>query len=142
VTASARYLLDTSACIALINGNPPQARLRLEQAIKQGDSVAVPAVVACELWYGAAKSAQRHANVQRLETFLSGPLELVPFDDEDARVAGEIRATLERAGTPIGAYDLLIAGQAVRYGVTLVTANASEFSRVAGLRWENWALPA
>ncbi len=133
------YLLDTNACIALINGNPPQVRQRLEQAIKQGDSVVVPAVVAFELWYGTAKSARRRANEERLETFLSGPLELAPFDDEDARAAGEIRATLEQAGTPIGAYDLLIAGQAVRCDATLVTANASEFSRVAGLRWEDWA---
>jgi len=103
--------------------------------------VAVSAVVAFELWYGAAKSARRQANRQRLETFFAGPLELVPFD-EDARAAGEVRAALESAGTPIGAYDLLIAGQALRYDATLVTANASEFARVADLRWEDWASPA
>ncbi len=134
------YLLDTNVCIALINGSPPQVRPRLEQAIKRG-SVAVSAVAAFELWYGAAKSARRQANLQRLETFFAGPLELVAFDDEDARVAGEIRARLEATGTPIGAYDLLIAGQALRYDATLVTANASEFSRVAGLRWEDWVSP-
>ena len=136
------YLLDTNACIALINGSPTNVRLRLERALKDGSSVAVSAVVAFELWYGAAKSARRQANRQRLETFFAGPLELVPFDDEDARAAGEIRATLESAGTPIGAYDLLIAGQALRFDATLVTANTAEFSRVGDLRWEDWASPA
>ena len=135
------YLLDTNACIALINGSPPNVRLRLEQALKDGASVAVSAVVAFELWYGAAKSTRRQANRQRLETFFAGPLELVPFDDEDARAANGMRAALESASTPIGAYDLLIAGQALRYDATLVTANTAEFSRVSELRWEDWASP-
>jgi tRNA(fMet)-specific endonuclease VapC len=133
------YLLDTNACTALINGSPANVRPRLERALKDGATVAVSAVVAFELWYGAAKSARRQANRQRLETFFAGPLELVPFDDEDARAAGEVRAALETAGTPIGAYDLLIAGQALRHDATLVTANTAEFSRVSDLRWEDWA---
>jgi tRNA(fMet)-specific endonuclease VapC len=136
------YLLDTNACIAIINGSPASVRPRLERALKDGASVAVSAVVAFELWYGAAKSARRQANRQRLETFFAGPLELVSFDDEDARAAGEVRAALESAGTPIGAYDLLIAGQALRYDATLVTANTAEFSRVGDLRWEDWAAPS
>ena len=135
------YLLDTNACIALINGDPPHVRPRLEQALKGGAGVAVSAVVAFELWYGAAKSARRQANRQRLETFFAGPLDLVAFDDEDARVAGEVRATLEAAGTPIGAYDLLIAGQALRYDAMLVTANTAEFSRIPDLNWQDWAGP-
>jgi len=135
------YLLDTNVCIALINGTPPNVRPRLEQALKDGASVAVSAVVAFELWYGAAKSTRRQANRQRLETFFAGPLELVPFDDEDARAANGMRAALESASTPIGAYDLLIAGQALRYDATLVTANTAEFSRVSELRWEDWACP-
>jgi tRNA(fMet)-specific endonuclease VapC len=135
------YLLDTNACIAIINGSPQQVRLHLEQAIKRGDDVAVPAGVAFELWYGAAESARRQANVQRLESFFAGPLELLPFEDEDARAAAEIRAALEARGAPIGAYDVLIAGQARRHGAILVTANTSEFGRVHGLRWEDWASP-
>jgi tRNA(fMet)-specific endonuclease VapC len=135
------YLLDTNACIALINGSPAAVRPRLERALEDGATVAVSAVVAFELWYGAAKSARRQANRQRLETFFAGPLELVPFDDEDARAAGEVRAALESAGTPIGAYDLLIAGRALRHDATLVTANAAEFSRIGELRWEDWASP-
>jgi tRNA(fMet)-specific endonuclease VapC len=136
------YLLDTNACIALVNGSPASVRPRLERALKDGARVAISAVVAFELWYGAAKSARRQANRQRLETFFAGPLELVPFDDEDARAAGEVRAALESAGTPIGAYDLLIAGQALRYDATLVTANTAEFSRISELRWEDWAAPS
>jgi tRNA(fMet)-specific endonuclease VapC len=136
------YLLDTNACIALINGTPPNVRPRLERALKDGASVAVSAVVAFELWYGAAKRARRYADRRRLETFFAGPLELVPFDDEDARAADQVRAALEAAGSPIGAYDLLIAGQALRYDATLVTANTAEFSRVSDLRWEDWASPS
>ena len=133
------YLLDTNACTAVINGTPPQVRRRLEEAINRGDSVAVPAVGAFELWSGAAKSARGKANAQRLKSFFAGPLELLAFEDEDARAAGEVRAALEAAGTPIGAYDLLIAGQALRHKAILVTANASGFARVDKLRWEDWA---
>ncbi len=136
------HLLDTNACIAIIKGHPPPVRTRFLQAVTAGTGVAVPAVVAFELWYGVAKSARKAANAARLEAFLAGPLDLLPFDDEDARVAGEIRATLEASGTPIGAYDVLIAGQALRRGATLVTANVAEFARVAGLAWENWSLPS
>ena len=135
------YLLDTNACIAIINGSPQRVRLRLEQAVKRGDDVAVPAVAAFELWYGAAKSARREANLRRLESFFAGPLELLPFEHDDARAAGEIRAALEARGTSIGAYDLLIAGQAMRHRAILVTATISEFARVDGLRWEDWASP-
>jgi tRNA(fMet)-specific endonuclease VapC len=65
-------------------------------------------------------------------------VDLLDFDDEDARAAGQVRATLEKAGTPIGAYDLLIAGQALRRDLTVVTSKTSEFSRVAGLSWQDW----
>ena len=91
-----------------------------------------------ELGYGAVKRARVEANAERLAVFLV-PLETLPFTDEDARVAGMIRAELERAGTPIGAYDTLIAGQALQRGLILVTANVAEFQRVNGLHWENWA---
>ena len=133
------YLLDANACIALIDGNPPPVRARLRRALAAGAGVAVPAVVAFELWYGVAGSARRAANAGRLEAFLAGPLAPLPFDDEDARAAGEVRAALEAAGTPIGAHDVLIAGQALRRRATLVTANVAEFSRIAGLAWEDWA---
>ena len=94
---------------------------------------------AFELWYGASRSQRKDANTQRLEAFLAGPLEWTLFDEEDAREAGTVRAELEISGKPIGAYDVLIAGKALRRGATLVTSNVREFDRVAGLKWEDWA---
>ncbi len=134
------YSFDTNACIALINGSPAQVRQRFAKAAAdRAGALVVSSVVVFELWYGAAKSARVEANRRRLQTFLSGPLSTVEFDADDAAESGEIRAQLERAGTPIGAYDRLIGGQARRRGLTLVTANVSEFARVEGLVWEDWA---
>jgi tRNA(fMet)-specific endonuclease VapC len=77
-------------------------------------------------------------NAERLRILLSGDLDLLDFDDEDARTAGQVRAALEKRGNPIGAYRLLIAGQALRRGLTVVTANTTEFGRVTGLSWQDW----
>ena len=98
-------------------------------------------VVAFELWYGVVKSARPDANRQRLQTFFAGPLRPLAFEEEDAQAAGTLRANLKAAGKPIGAYHLLIAGQALRHKITLVTANVSEFRRIAGLTWQDWAKP-
>ena len=89
--------------------------------------------------YGVAKSQRKDSNTQRLDAFFAGPLEWTLFDEDDARAAGTVRAELEAVGKPIGAYDLLLAGQARRRGATLVTSNAKEFARVPGLKWEDWA---
>ncbi len=132
------YLLDTNACIALINGKPSVVRACLQKALGAGAQVLVPTVVAFELWYGVAKSTHPEANARRVETFFAGPIGLLAFEGEDARSAGRVRAALEAAGKPIGAYDLLIAGQALRQRVTLVTAKTKEFGRVKGLAWEDW----
>jgi tRNA(fMet)-specific endonuclease VapC len=132
------YLLDTNACIALINGTPAQVRSRFAAAVKSGAEVLVPSVVVFELWYGVAKSARPDRNGEKVGTFLSGPVQVVAFEEGDARRAGVIRAALEAAGKPIGAYDLLIAGQALNRRITLVTANGREFGRVRGLDWEDW----
>ena len=96
-------------------------------------------MVLFELWYGVARSVHQRENAERLQAFMSGDINVVPFGEEDAALAGALRATLERAGTPIGAYDLLIAAQAIRTAATLVTANASEFGRVRGLSSQNWS---
>jgi tRNA(fMet)-specific endonuclease VapC len=93
-----------------------------------------------ELRYGAAKSSHPDRNVQRIVDFLAGPVEVLPFGPEDAEEAGDVRAALERVGTPIGPYDVLVAAQARRRDALLVTANAREFSRVPRLRFEDWAL--
>lgn len=135
------YLLDTNACIALINGHPSPVRARMQNAAAAGAHVLVSSVAVFELWYGVAKSAKQEFNRKRLETFLAGPILVLPFEDVDARKAGSVRAVLEAAGKPIGAYDVLMAGQALRHQLTLVTANVSEFSRVKGLHWQDWAKP-
>jgi tRNA(fMet)-specific endonuclease VapC len=133
------YLLDTNACIALINNKSPSVRTRLQKALAQDEKVLVSSVVAFELWYGVAKSARPEANARLVETFFAGPVSLLAFEPEDAKVAGRVRAELEAVGRPFGAYDLLIAGQALRHQLTLITANVREFGRVKGLDWEDWA---
>jgi tRNA(fMet)-specific endonuclease VapC len=135
------YLLDTNACIAVINGRPPAVRQRLRDVLESGERVVIPSVAVFELWYGVAKSTRIDANTERLALFL-GQLDTVSFDRADAQAAGIIRARLEQSGTPIGAYDTLIAGQAIRHGMILVTANLAEFDRVPGLHRENWARSA
>ncbi len=135
------YLLDTNACIALINGHPPSVRTRFEKVTTGGAHVLVSSVALFELWYGVAKSTKQEFNRKRLESFLSGPTKVLPFEDADSHIAGALRASLEAVGKPIGAYDLLMAGQALRHQLTLVTSNVSEFSRVKGLSWQDWARP-
>jgi tRNA(fMet)-specific endonuclease VapC len=133
------YILDTNACIALINGKPASVRARFQEANESGAEINISTIVAFELWYGVAKSSRPDANAARVEAFFAGPMRLLAFEEEDARAAGAIRATTEAAGGPLGAYDLLIAGQALRHGLTLVTANVREFRRVKGLAWKDWA---
>jgi tRNA(fMet)-specific endonuclease VapC len=133
------YLLDTNACVALINGTDINVRRRFKRAVARESVMLLSSIVAFELWYGVAKSRRKDTNAQRLETFLGGPLEWALFDEDDARAAGTVRAELEAVGRPVGAYDVLLAGQARRRGATLVTSNTKEFARVRGLKWEDWA---
>ena len=128
-----RYLLDTNAVIAALNdaAGTVGARLRREATADIG----VSAVVMHELYFGAYRSAKLERNLGLVDALR---LEVVPLDREDARHAGEVRAGLAALGIPIGAYHLLIAGQARARGLTLVTRNVREFSRVPGLAIENW----
>ena len=135
------YLLDTNACIALINGNPPSVRAKFRKATNLGGQVFVSSIALFELWYGVAKSSRRDFNKKRLETFFAGPIHPLSFEDQDAEIAGAIRADLESIGKPIGAYHLLIAGQAIRNKLTLIPANLSEFARIKGLAWADWGRP-
>ena len=135
------YLLDTNACIALFNGNPPSVRAKFRKATDLGGQVFVSSIALFELWYGVAKSSRRDFNKKRLETFFAGPIHPLSFEDQDAETAGAIRADLESIGKPIGAYDLLIAGQAIRNKLTLITANLSEFARIKELAWADWGRP-
>jgi tRNA(fMet)-specific endonuclease VapC len=111
----------------------------VSEALSLKDTLWVSAIAVFELQYGIAGSSRIAANEAKLAIFL-GPLVQLPFDNEDARFAGIIRAELRKRGTPIGPYDVLIAGQALRHNLVLVTANIAEFARIPGLRLENWAL--
>ena len=133
--------LDTNAVIAVLNDRTSPVRTRINAAIGLGRTLAISSIVLYELRYGAAKSARPERNTQRITDFLSGPIEVLPFEPADANEAGDIRAALERAGTPIGPYDVLVAAQARRRDALLVTANEREFARVPRLRFEDWAMP-
>ena len=113
------------------------AASRLAQRVRSerpGD-LAISAIVAHELFFGAFKSRRAQQNLALVDALQFAVLE---FDKEDARQAGQIRAFLASRGTPIGPYDVLIAGQAVARNMILVTYNTSEFGRVPGLRIEDW----
>ena len=130
--------LDTNAVIALLKDESSPVLSRFELALLGGLSMSISSIVLFELHYGVNKSAQRAGNAARIAEFSSGPVQVLQFDSEDAEEAGDIRATLNRAGTPIGPYDVLIAAQARRREAVLVTANTREFNRVPGLRVEDW----
>lgn len=127
-----RFLLDTNAMIAMLKSNPKfLSRMRQHQPTDFG----MPVIVVHELYFGAYRSAQISRNLARIEEI---QFEVLDFDTDDARQAGEIRAALADAGTPIGPYDALIAGQALARGLVLVTHNTREFRRVPGLEVEDW----
>src|SRR5215472_5942611 len=128
-----RYLLDANAVIALLNDKSSKTAQRARRE-RVGD-VAMSAIVAHELLYGAFKSRRAAQNLALIDALQFVVLE---FDKEDARKAGEVRALLAAKGTPIGPYDVLIAGQAVARDMILVTHNTQEFGRVMGLQIEDW----
>ena len=132
------YFLDTSACVAILRRKPDSVRIEAEKVIRRGSTLLISSVVLHELWYGVFKGSRIQENVQQLQAFLAWGVEVLRFDEDDARLSGEIRADLEARGTRIGAYDTLIGGQCLRHGLTLVTNNVSEFSRIPGLMFVDW----
>jgi tRNA(fMet)-specific endonuclease VapC len=132
--------LDTNVVISLVNRRNPRVRDRFEAQLAVGARLVVlPAVCLFELRYGYAKSDRRARSELQLEKLLSRGIVIAPLEADDAAHAGDIRAVLEAKGTPIGAYDSLIAGQTRSRGATLVTANTREFERVPGLLVVDWA---
>jgi tRNA(fMet)-specific endonuclease VapC len=131
------YLLDTNACIAILNGSSPPlvARLRQHNPV----DILLSSVVKAELIFGAYYSSRAADNLRLLDRFFE-PFISLPFDDDCCDAYGRIRSDLAREGTPIGPNDLLIAATAVANDLTLVTANSREFGRVAGLSIENWEI--
>ncbi len=132
-----RYMLDTNLCIRVLRDRPQTIRARFNA---EADGLCISSIVLFELLYGAAKSARPIENRSEVERFASR-LDVLPFDDDAAAHAGDIRAVLARQGRMIGSYDLLIAGHARSRGLVVVTGNLGEFERVEGLRCEDW-LPA
>ena len=130
-----RYLLDTNMCIEVIRRRSPAVLARLRR--QEIGTIGISTITLAELQYGVARSSDPPRNTVALAHFCA-PLEVCPFDHKAASRYGEIRADLERAGTPIGPLDTLIAAHAVALNTAVVTNNEREFSRVAGLRVESW----
>jgi tRNA(fMet)-specific endonuclease VapC len=130
-------MLDTNLCIRVLRDRPQSIRARFNA---EADSLSISTIVLTELLHGAAKSARPIENRTEVERF-ANRLVVLPFDADAAGHAAEIRATLEREGRQIGGYDVLIAGHARSRGLVVVTGNLGAFSRVDGLRSEDW-LPA
>ncbi len=129
------YLLDTNVCVRLLNNNNPAVTARL--AVEQPENIYLCTVVQMELVYGAYRSANLERNLALLERFFS-QFSILHLDEQAARVAGQIRAQLAALGTPIGPYDVQIAAIALVNDLILVTHNTGEFSRVHGLKIEDW----
>ncbi|AVH62025.1 VapC toxin family PIN domain ribonuclease [Nostoc sp. 'Peltigera membranacea cyanobiont' 213] len=129
------YLLDTNACIQILNSpNSPVAQKTL---LIPSREIYICTVVYSELYYGAYKSANVDRNLTHLENLFAEFADL-SLDRQAAKIAGNIRARLNALGTPIGANDLLIAAIALANDLTLVTHNTREFSRIDGLKYEDW----
>ena len=130
-----KLMLDTNICIYIIKQQPVTVLKRfLEYQI--GD-IGISSITLSELRYGVAKSTHQEKNTKALDEFIT-PLEVVSFDEEAAHIYGKIRADLEKAGTPIGAMDMLIAAHAVSLGIPLVTNNTREFVRIPILNIIDW----
>jgi tRNA(fMet)-specific endonuclease VapC len=133
------FCLDTNIVIFALNKRRPWIATRLDNELRAGTALIVPAIVLFELDYGIAKSDRAEQARALLDVFLSAGIGKPAFDIEDAREAADIRAFLERQGTPIGPFDCLVAAQARRRGAALVTLNRREFERVPGLLVTDWA---
>jgi len=128
-------LLDTNVCIHLLNEAHPGILQQFQS--RSPTDIALCSVVKAELLFGARRSAHVEANLQRLKVFFA-PLNSLSFDDRCAEHYGLIRADLLAQGKPIGPNDLMIAAIARANDAILITHNMSEFSRVIGLRMEDW----
>ena len=129
------YLLDTNICIYIINKRSPEIIEKISNL--NPTELKVSSITVAEMEYGASKSENREKNKNALKRFLSS-FEIINFDTKDAEIYGIIRAELERNGNIIGAYDMQIAAQALRWDYVLVTNNTKEFNRINKLKLGNW----
>ena len=130
-----KVMLDTNICIAIIKRKPQQVLKRFT-AYKVGE-IGISSVTLAELEFGVAKSQHQEKNQAALDQFVL-PLEIAGFDHEAAKVYGQVRATLEKKGTPIGALDTMIGAHAMALGAMLATNDTREFSRIKGLTVVDW----
>ncbi len=132
-----KYMLDTNICMYIIKQKPQNIIERFRQA--QVSEIGISSITLSELEYGVMKSAKPEQNKLALAQFVA-PIEISAYDDVAAQHYGKIRARLERQGTPIGSFDMLIAAHALSINSVLITNNESEFGRVSHLKIENWAI--
>ncbi len=130
-----KFMLDTNICIYLIKRKPAVVLERFKQT--DISEISISSITLSELFYGVSKSSKPEQNFMALTQFVA-PLEILPYGGEATQYYGELRAHLEKQGTPIGALDMLIAAHALSIDSTLVTNNEKEFDRVPNLKIENW----
>lgn len=129
-----RYMLDTNICVYLMTRKDAALRGRFDASAEE---ICISSITLGELWYGVENSTRRELNLSVLADF-KDRLEVLSFSPEAAAHYGSVRASLRRAGTPVGFHDMLIGAHARSEGLTLVTNNRREFDRMPGLRVENW----
>lgn len=130
-----KFMLDTNICIYIIKRKPPHVIERFKQT--KISQIGVSAITLSELSYGVSKSSKPEQNQMALAQFIA-PLEILPYSDEAAQYYGDLRAVLEKQGTPIGSLDMLIAAHALSIACTLVTNNEKEFIQIPNLKIDNW----
>jgi tRNA(fMet)-specific endonuclease VapC len=128
------YMLDTNICIYVMKSYPPDLREKFNALAEQ---LCMSSITLGELHYGADKSVRRAENLTAVEQFVAR-LDVLPFAAKAAAHYGQVRAELERAGTPCGPHDMQIGGHARSEGLIVVTNNLREFARMPGVRAENW----
>jgi len=132
-----KFMLDTNTCIYLIKQKPPSVLKHLKEH-STGD-IGISSITLAELHYGVGKSQHVQKNREALSEFFL-PLEIADFDEKASQTYGTVRATLEKAGKPIGSMDMLIGSHALSLGVTLVTNNTKEFKRIRNLKVVDWSV--
>ncbi len=128
------YMLDTNICIYVMKNYPLELREKFSALAEQ---LCISSITLGELHYGAEKSARRAQNLTAIEHFVAR-LDVLPFGEKAAAHYGQVRAELERAGTPSGPHDMQIGSHARSEGLIVVTNNMREFARMPGVRSENW----
>ena len=130
-----KFMLDTDICIYIIKRKPPDVIERFYQT--EISQIGISSITLSELLYGVSKSSKPEQNRIALMQFVA-PLEILPYGDEASQYYGDLRAHLEKQGTPIGSLDMLIAAHALSIPCTLVTNNEKEFIRIPDLKIDNW----